>query len=249
VFPLFRGNYGCEPRKGWVRVGLRGPSNLEVHMSRLGLPIVAGTGVVLCAVGAILAFTLKSDPAWGEVELDALGLVTLVLGAVLLSATALAFVGVAPGRPATNGNNTSGSGSSSEGPIRALGSLLGVVVAITAVTVIGLVTITKFAGTDADKDSIVAIATSAFGVVSAIVAAFLGIKVTADQGAQIVSAKEDQVKTAQEDAQAAQNAVAAVEQVAKSIDDPKAQQKIDDAIKAGSKVAEKTSPRSRERQR
>jgi hypothetical protein len=193
-------------------------------------------GLFGCLVGAILAFTLRSDPALIGVRLKPLGLIVLALGAVLLGAAAMSYAGSRISGGASNsgeGGNAGGSPPAagiSDNPIRAVGSLLGLVAGISAVVILGIVTLTKLDG--GDKDSMVAIATSAFGVVSAIVGAFLGIKVTADQGTQIAT-------SAQKDAQAATGAVAAANQAADQLPD-EAKRTVQDAIKTGGQVMGET---------
>jgi hypothetical protein len=121
-------------------------------------------GFLFALVGAVLAFALKESGASVlGVSLKPFGGVLFAVGAVLIAGAAI-------------GSTGNGGGASSEG-IRAVGGLIAVVVAITAVTALTIVAVT-LAGTK--EDSMVAITSSALGIISAIAGAYLGIKITAD---------------------------------------------------------------------
>jgi hypothetical protein len=128
--------------------------------------LIAGLSFGL--VGAVLAFALEESGA------SVLGVSLRPLGGVLFAVGALLVAGAAIG---SMGN---GSAASSEG-IKAVGGLIAVVVAITAVTALTIVTVTLL---DTGDDSIVALTSSALGIISAIVGAYLGIKITADTSAR-----------------------------------------------------------------
>jgi hypothetical protein len=66
--------------------------------------------------------------------------------------------------------------------LKAIGGLIAVVVGIGAVTGLAIVTITRFGS--GETESTVAITSSAFGIISAVVGAYLGIKITADTTAR-----------------------------------------------------------------
>ena len=147
--------------------------------------VLAG-GLLLAVIGAGLAFALQPGRA---VNWTALGLIVLIAGvATLLSWGAVhlssAAKSILPGRP----HQTAGHQLAEEGPgarppprDRGLSGLLAVVSGILAVVIIGVVTLALLRG-GADNSSTVAIATSAFGVISAVVGAYLGVKIGAEQG-------------------------------------------------------------------
>jgi hypothetical protein len=64
------------------------------------------------------------------------------------------------------------------GSLKAISGLIAVVVAVLAVAGLTAFTLTQLGS--GNKDSIVAVTTSAFGIISAVVGAYLGIKITAD---------------------------------------------------------------------
>ena len=66
--------------------------------------------------------------------------------------------------------------------LKAIGGLIAVVVGILAVAVLSIVTITRLGSSD--TDSMVAVTTSAFGIISAVVGAYLGIKISAETNAK-----------------------------------------------------------------
>jgi hypothetical protein len=66
--------------------------------------------------------------------------------------------------------------------LKAIGGLIAVLFGILAVAVLSIVTITRLEADD--KDSMVAVTTSAFGIISAVVGAYLGIKISAETNAK-----------------------------------------------------------------
>lgn len=64
--------------------------------------------------------------------------------------------------------------------IQSVGGLVAVVVGVTSVTVLAIVTM-AFVGSDNDANTLVPLSTAAFGVISAVVGAYLGIKIGTDQ--------------------------------------------------------------------
>jgi hypothetical protein len=64
--------------------------------------------------------------------------------------------------------------------IQSIGGLVAVVVGVVAITALALSTM-AFIGSDKDANTVVPLSTAAFGVISAIVGAYLGIKIGTDQ--------------------------------------------------------------------
>jgi hypothetical protein len=123
-------------------------------------------GFLFAFVGAVLSFALEeSDSSVLGVSLQPLGGVLFAAGALTIAGAGIASVGSANGGPSAEG-------------IKSVGGLIAVVVGITAVTALTIVTLTKLG--EENKDSMVAVTSSAFGIISAVVGAYLGIKITAD---------------------------------------------------------------------
>jgi hypothetical protein len=132
------------------------------------------TGLMLAVVGAILAFALKSPHnAVAGIELQSLGAVLLATGGLLVAVAGVVVFG--------SGGSSPGSPSGGVDGLKTIGGLVAVVSAIIGVVALTIVTQSRLSTDKAS--SIVAIATAAFGVISAMVGAYLGIKVTADQSA------------------------------------------------------------------
>ena len=176
-------------------------------------------------VGAILAFAVDD----GHLRATPLGLILLATGALLVLGWC-ADRWFSPIRPAAS--NSSGSGSNPPGEqgaadsplsarrgtaagspatgferIRIIGGLIVVLAAIGAIVSLFVVTITL--KSDFTADSAIAFATSAFGVISALTGAYLGIKITSDNS-------RDQAAATQNVADATQKVVLAGQQVADS---------------------------------
>lgn len=64
--------------------------------------------------------------------------------------------------------------------IQSIGGLVAVVIGVTSVTLLAIVTM-AFIGSDHDANTLVPLSTAAFGVISAVVGAYLGIKIGTDQ--------------------------------------------------------------------
>jgi hypothetical protein len=151
----------------------------------------------LCVVGAILAFALDNDKrAIGDIRMEPLGVILLSAGVVLLVGLWMATLmsggrgggGTGPGDP--NGPDDDGPNSGGAGATAAAGGLwnpdtglhtvaglIAVIGGIVAVCVLSAITLTRLSGSN-DKEAIVAITTTAFGIISAVVGAYLGIKVS-----------------------------------------------------------------------
>jgi hypothetical protein len=123
-------------------------------------------GFAFALVGAVLAFALaESDPSVLGVRLQPFGGVLFAVGVLLIAAAAFSSMG-------------GGGGATDSNSIKTVGGLIAVVAGITAVGVLTVVTLTQL-GPD-EHDSMVAVTSSAFGIISAVVGAYLGIKITAD---------------------------------------------------------------------
>lgn len=123
-------------------------------------------GFAFALVGAVLAFALAdSDPSVLGVRLQPFGGVLFAVGVLLIAAAAF-------------GALTQGGGGGGSVDIKAVGGLIAVVAGITVVGVLTVVTLTKLES--GEHDSMVAVTSSAFGIISAVVGAYLGIKITAD---------------------------------------------------------------------
>jgi len=126
-------------------------------------------GVAFALVGAVLTFALEdSDASVLGVGLQALGGVLFAAGALLVAAAGVqSLVG-------------GGSGLDADG-IKSVGGLIAVVTGIVSVTALALVT--TQAGS-LSKESIVAITSSAFGIISTVIGAYLGIKISSEASAK-----------------------------------------------------------------
>jgi hypothetical protein len=139
-------------------------------------------GGIFALVGGVLAFALKDGDASAlGVDLQALGGVLLAAGALLVAAGGLqSMAGVGGG---DGGGNSDG--------VKSVGGLIAVVTGVVAVTALTLV-VTQATGLE--KDSVVAITTSAFGIISTVIGAYLGIKISSEASEKANSALETALK-------------------------------------------------------
>lgn len=137
--------------------------------------LLAG-GSLLALIGAVLLFALEdpSDSIAG-IELQSLGGVLLAAGVLLIGIVAIGSMG--------DGGGRSGGGGQDANSVKAMGGLIAVVAGIGAVALLAIVTLTRFDSTQ--ESEAIALASSAFGVISAVVGAYLGIKVTADHSTEV----------------------------------------------------------------
>ncbi len=148
----------------------------------MGDRIAFGVAFVFLLLGAILSFALRdSNTSVLAFNGHSLGFVLLFTGAVLLVGGVVASIIPSIGDGKANGSET-GSSVGTEN-LRAITGLVAVVAALTAVGALTVVTVTVLKAEE-NKDSIVAVTTSAFGIVSAVVTAFLGIKASANTSAK-----------------------------------------------------------------
>jgi hypothetical protein len=128
-------------------------------------------GFLFALVGAVLTFALKdSDAAVLGVRLQPLGGVLFAVGALIIAAAAIGSIGDGKGSATASAEN-----------IKSIGGLIALVVGITAVTGLTIVTLTQLGS--GSKSSAVAVTSSAFGIISAVVGAYLGIKISSDNTA------------------------------------------------------------------
>jgi hypothetical protein len=138
-------------------------------MRKWAAPLM-GIGLFVAVVGATLAFALDK-PDVGAFDVEAFGGIILAAGAIMLAAGAISAVATA------GAGNGSGTGTAVDpSNLKAIVGLVAVVAGVAAVTALTVITVTIL-GKD---DSRVAITSSAFGVISAVVSAYLGIKITAE---------------------------------------------------------------------
>lgn len=180
-------------------------------------------GFVFALVGAVLAFALEeSDASVLGVRLQPLGGVIFAAGVLLIAGAAIGSMG-------------SGGGSTDAGSVKSIGGLIAVVTGITAVTALAIVTLTQLG--DA-RDSIVAVTSSAFGIISAVVGAYLGIKITAETSAK-AGEEAKHAAVAQHEANVKEQKIAAVnEAVDKLVSEDKVSDEQAKAIEEASVGAE-----------
>lgn len=155
--------------------------------SRFWIPALA-----LGGVGAIMAFTLEGgDRSIAIIRVRPLGVILLVMGGLFLLWGLVVWWQARRPAPATNGSNGSGARATA---IKSIGGLVAVALGVGAVAALTIVALTVVGGLD--NSSVVAISTSAFGVISAVVGAFMGIKIGTDQTGQTVGQAVDDSKTA-----------------------------------------------------
>jgi len=155
-------------------------------MNRNTLLVVA-SGLLLAIVGATLAFALEEPD--GALDVQAFGGIILAAGMVILAGGGISAV-------------TGGSGNGSGGAVAGTGvdpnnlksivGLIAVVAGIAAVTALTVVTVTVLG----EDDSQVALTSSAFGVISAVVSAYLGIKITAESSARATAETKEEIEKA-----------------------------------------------------
>lgn len=193
-------------------------------------------GFLFALVGAVLAFALRDSHASVlGVRLQPFGGVLFATGALMIAAAAISSIGDGGGGATTN----------AEG-IKSVGGLIAVVVGITAVTALAIVTLTRLE----NKTSAVAVTSSAFGIISAVVGAYLGIKISSDNAANaddevkkaaLVEAKKAAV--AQHVAHVASSELEATKKKANDIVTREQAAEIRDArVQAGEKAARITDP-------
>jgi hypothetical protein len=171
-------------------------------------------GVGLGVIGAILAFALNDEGSTADgVKLGPLGVILLSLGIILLAGLWLSKSLGASNNPGNRGHDDGGGGNNPSGGggggaaagIHAIGGLIAVVSGIIAVCILAAITLTRLSGSG-DKEAIVAITTSAFGIISTVIGAYLGIKISSE-AAENASGDAKRAAVAKRDVQSSQEEV------------------------------------------
>ena len=139
------------------------------------LYLALGAGLI----GGALVFALDDGSSIGPFNGQPLGGVLLALAAALLIAAVISVV-----KPIANQDGSAGNHSGqrvSEEALRTLTGLVAVVAGIIAVGALAIITVELVGvGKDGNTEATVAITTAAFGIVSTVITAYLGIKATAN---------------------------------------------------------------------
>jgi hypothetical protein len=198
----------------------------------------AVVGAVLAVVGGVLAFALENKDASAlGVSLRPFGGVLLMVGVLLLGAVAIAGMH-GGGAGSSQQAEGKGSGGGEFENIKAIGGLIAVVAGITAVAILAVIAVTRLGS---DKSSTVAVTSSAFGVISAVVGAYLGIKISSETTAK----SSDEAKNAaisQRDAEVAQQKLASMTQVVEEVVPGKADEVKAKGFQAGEEATRTGDP-------
>ncbi len=173
---------------------------------RYGLLVV---GALLAITGTVLVFALeKPDESMGAIEVQPFGGVLLASGLLLMGVVAISLMG-------SGGGGNSGPDSNS---VKAIGGLIAVVAGIGAIALLAIVTLTRLDSTE--ESQAIALASSAFGVISAVVGAYLGIKVTADHSTEAKNAAlaEQETEGVEQELQKVKNKVKEVVDPEKAVE-------------------------------
>lgn len=163
-------------------------------------------GFVVAALGAGFAFALEStDESLWIFELQPLGAVLLAIGVLAMGAVLIARMG---------GGGRGGGAPADHKTVKALSGLIAVVAGVTAVAALAIVTLSQLSD---ESDSVVAVTTSAFGVISAVVGAYMGIKMGTETAEQL-GEKADETVIAQHEVAAKDGALAEMNAVVKDLE-------------------------------
>jgi hypothetical protein len=119
----------------------------------------------------------------------------------------------------------------SEGYLKAIGGLIAVVVGILAVTGLALVTLWQL--DTENQEGMVAVTSSAFGIISAVVGAYLGIKISAETSAKASEEVKHATGTAavaQHEASQAHQEVTKVKGAAAEVLEPEQKQEFQEKL-------------------
>ena len=142
-----------------------------------GTKTLVFTGAGLSVIGAVLVFALADPKPFFGLSPRGLGGVILVTGLLLLAAAGVReSLGPSTDKPDRTPRAQA---------FQAVAGLLAVLIGILAVAVIGVVTLSVLLTASTKSESAVAIATSAFGVISALVGAYLGVKIGTQQSGNL----------------------------------------------------------------
>jgi hypothetical protein len=152
-------------------------------MTRTSKWLLAGAGLA-GLFGGFFTFAVNDDKAsTGAVDLQAVGAVLLAAAVILAAGMAVAAT------------KSAKDGEISIEALRAVTGLVAVVAGIIAVAALTIVAVNLLSG-DKDSESTVAITTSAFGIVSTVITAYLGIKATANTSQKVAAAASEKVEEA-----------------------------------------------------
>jgi hypothetical protein len=133
--------------------------------------------MVVGVIGAALVFALDDNDSIGPLNAQPLGGVLIGLALVLLVGEVISASKPRDGDPISDEN------------LRAVTGLVAVVAGVVAIGALTIIAVELLdVGEEGSTEATVAITTSAFGIVSTVVTAYLGIKATANAGK--VSRKE-----------------------------------------------------------
>jgi hypothetical protein len=201
-------------------------------------------GLFAALAGALLVFTLDNH------DTTVIGLNLQAVGGVLLVAGLLLLIGLAIGNLGSNGPTSSTAAGASAAPctgnsesgVRAIGGLIAVVSGTLIVGGLAAFTMTRLGSEE--KDSAIAVASAAFGVISAVIGAYLGIKVTADHNTdaknaaiskQEVDQAQGKIDAAEREAQVTQTKLDGLRD---KVEDVLPAQQANEIMAAGFKAAE-----------
>jgi hypothetical protein len=172
-------------------------------------------GLLLAVIGAVLAFALDELDA-GSLNIQALGGILLATGAVLAVGASIIALG-------GNGGSRDGAGLADPTSLKSIVGLVAVLAGVVAVTALTIITVTSLS----DQSSEIAVTSSAFGVISGVVTAYLGIKITAEAGVEAggkakaegerAASANTEAKAAQRDAAVATHRATQAQQVAAKV--------------------------------
>lgn len=191
-------------------------------------------GFLFALVGAVLAFALKDGDA------SILGVSLAPFGGVLFAAGAILIAGGAIASTKVGGGNGDAGGGADANIVKTMGGLLAVLAGIVAVTALTIVTLTKLDSAD-NQESMIAVTSSAFGIISAVVGAYLGIKITADSASK-TNQEAKNAAVAEHEVQVAQHQVSAIEEKIKDKDPRLAEEARNAGQDARERAATQTVP-------
>jgi uncharacterized membrane protein YkgB len=135
--------------------------------------------MVVGVIGAALVFALDESDSIGPLDAQPLGGVLIGLALILLVGATISASKPNNGDPMSDEN------------VRAITGLVAVVAGIIAIGALTIIAVELLGAEEGGTEATVAITTSAFGIVSTVVAAYLGIKATANAGKTSRVKKED----------------------------------------------------------
>jgi len=149
------------------------------------------TGVL----GAVLAFALKDEGASAAgIQLEPFGLVLLALSAVLAAIAAATMVDFGSRtKETTPREQETAAGEKEKTDVESLKVVTGLVAVVWGVFAVAALTVVT-AGLLSDAESTVAVTTSALGIISTVVTAYLGIKATANSSNKAADTASELVK-------------------------------------------------------